>query len=240
MQLQLPQTREIRGIRVLTTQQIAQLYEVSKQVLSHNFNYNRHRFTEGKHFITLQGEDLRVFKASQENLDNLKYAHVAYLWTEKGALLHAKSVNTDRAWQAYEFLVDYYFRAEEERNVPVTVETRPAPVENPKKDELPQMDDPIRMLKVLLKVAEDKGIKVKSCPFPGVFSMLKDNRIGICTGVTIERACYELAWELSHVFIHRQNGDLISSPLAKDYNDQATRAAEMVIKILNVKIAVSR
>ena len=70
--------------------------------------------------------------------------------------------------------------------------------------------------------------------------MLKDNRIGICTGVTIERACYELAWELSHVFIHRQNGDLINSPLAKDYNDQATRAAEMVIKILNVKIAVSR
>ena len=33
---------------------------------------------------------------------------------------------------------------------------------------------------------------------------------------------------------------LINSPLAKDYNDQATRAAEMVIKILNVKIAVSR
>lgn len=155
-------------------------------------------------------------------------------------MLHAKSLNTDKAWEVYDYLVDYYFRAEEERNVPVTVETRPAPVENPKKDELPQMDDPIRMLKVLLKVAEDKGIKVKSCPFPGVFSMLKDNRIGICTGVTIERACYELAWELSHVFIHRQNGDLISSPLAKDYNDQATRAAEMVIKILNVKIAVSR
>ena len=155
-------------------------------------------------------------------------------------MLHAKSLNTDKAWEVYDYLVDYYFRAEEEQNVPVTVETRPAPVENPKKDELPQMDDPIRMLKVLLKVAEDKGIKVKSCPFPGVFSMLKDNRIGICTGVTIERACYELAWELSHVFIHHQNGDLINSPLAKDYNDQATRAAEMVIKILNVKIAVSR
>lgn len=157
MQLQLPQTREIRGIRVLTTQQIAQLYEVSKQVLSHNFNYNRHRFTEGKHFITLQGEDLRSFKASQENLDNLKYAHVAYLWTEKGALLHAKSVNTDRAWQAYEFLVDCYFRAEEQRKVPVTVETKKAPAIEPKPYTREVVDVPENpeVLKAIQKIRDD-------------------------------------------------------------------------------------
>lgn len=239
--MQLPVTVETKGIRVLTTKQLAEEYGTTSNTIKVNFTRNRNRFIDGKHYISLTGDDLKEFKkqVTNCNLVDGRTSHL-YLWTEKGALLHAKSVNTDRAWQAYEFLVDYYFRAEEEQNVPVTVETRSAPVENPKKDELPQMDDPIRMLKVLLKVAEDKGIKVKSCPFPGVFSMLKDNRIGICTGVTIERACYELAWELSHVFIHRQNGDLINSPLAKDYNDQATRAAEMVIKILNVKIAVSR
>lgn len=239
--MQLPVTVETKGIRVLTTKQLAEEYGTTSNTIKVNFTRNRNRFIDGKHYISLTGDDLKEFKkqVTNCNLVDGRTSHL-YLWTEKGALLHAKSLNTDKAWEVYDYLVDYYFRAEEEQNVPVTVETRPAPVENPKKDELPQMDDPIRMLKVLLKVAEDKGIKVKSCPFPGVFSMLKDNRIGICTGVTIERACYELAWELSHVFIHHQNGDLINSPLAKDYNDQATRAAEMVIKILNVKIAVSR
>ena len=239
--MQLPVTVEVKGIRVLTSKQLAEAYQTTTDTIKTNFNANRSRFVEEKHYIALTGDELKAFKKQVRNpyLVANRASHL-YLWTEKGALLHAKSLNTDKAWEVYDYLVDYYFRAEEEQNVPVTVETRPAPVENPKKDELPQMDDPIRMLKVLLKVAEDKGIKVKSCPFPGVFSMLKDNRIGICTGVTIERVCYELAWELSHVFIHHQNGDLINSPLAKDYNDQATRAAEMVIKILNVKIAVSR
>lgn len=239
--MQLPVTVETKGIRVLTTKQLAEEYGTTSNTIKVNFTRNRNRFIDGKHYISLTGDDLKEFKkqVTNCNLVDGRTSHL-YLWTEKGALLHAKSLNTDKAWEVYDYLVDYYFRAEEEQNVPVTVETRSAPVENPKKDELPQMDDPIRMLQVLLKVAEDKGIKVKSCPFPGVFSMLKDNRIGICTGVTIERACYELAWELSHVFIHHQNGDLINSPLAKDYNDQATRAAEMVIKILNVKIAVSR
>ena len=239
--MQSPVTVETKGIRVLTTKQLAEEYGTTSNTIKVNFTRNRNRFIDGKHYISLTGDDLKEFKkqVTNCNLVDGRTSHL-YLWTEKGALLHAKSLNTDKAWEVYDYLVDYYFRAEEEQNVPVTVETRSAPVENPKKDELPQMDDPIRMLQVLLKVAEDKGIKVKSCPFPGVFSMLKDNRIGICTGVTIERACYELAWELSHVFIHHQNGDLINSPLAKDYNDQATRAAEMVIKILNVKIAVSR
>lgn len=36
-----------------------------------------------------------------------------YLWTEKGALLHAKSLNTDKAWEVYDYLVDFYFRAQE-------------------------------------------------------------------------------------------------------------------------------
>ena len=99
------------------------------------------------------------------------------------------------------------------------------------------MDNPIRILKVLLKVAEDRGIKVDSFPFGTVDSMLKDNHIGIRTEVTVEKACYELAWELSHAFIHYQKGDLIKSPLAKDYNEQATRAADMIMKILNVKMS---
>ena len=237
MQLQLPQTVEVKGKRVLTTEQLAKCYDTAPKIIQYNFSYNKQRYTEGKHYISLQGAELKQFKANLEIQGNLKYARILYLWTEKGALLHAKSLNTDKAWEVYDYLVDYYFRAEEQRKVPVTVETKPAPVQEKKKQELPQMDNPIRILKVLLKVAEDRGIKVDSFPFGTVDSMLKDNHIGIRTQVTVEKACYELAWELSHSFIHYQKGDLIKSPLAKDYNEQATRAADMVMKILNVKMS---
>lgn len=36
-----------------------------------------------------------------------------YLWTERGALLYAKSLNTDKAWEVYDKLVETYFRTKE-------------------------------------------------------------------------------------------------------------------------------
>lgn len=47
---------------------------------------------------------------------------------KKGALLHAKSLNTDKAWEVYEYLVDFYFRAKEQ---PQITQTKPEPVKKP-------------------------------------------------------------------------------------------------------------
>ena len=233
--MQLPKTIEVNGIRVLLTRQLAEAYGTERQIISNNYTRNKKRYVEGKHVIILSGDYLKEFKASHQIDDNLKYAHTLYLWTEKGALLHAKSLNTDKAWEVYDYLVDFYFRAKEEPK-PVPVET--APVVSRKDDKkFPQIDDPIRALKLLLQVAEDNGIGVSSYPFKTFESVLKNGNIGIRTGVTVEKACYELAWELSHAFIHYRNGDLIKSPLSKDYNEQATRSAELILKILNVKMS---
>lgn len=233
--MQLPKTIEVNGIRVLLTRQLAEAYGTERQIISNNYTRNKKRYVEGKHVIILSGDYLKEFKASHQIDDNLKYAHTLYLWTEKGALLHAKSLNTDKAWEVYDYLVDFYFRAKEEPK-PVPVET--APVVSRKDDKkLPQIDDPIRALKLLLQVAEDNGIGVSSYPFKTFESVLKNGNIGIRTGVTVEKACYELTWELSHAFIHYRNGDLIKSPLSKDYNEQATRSAELILKILNVKMS---
>ena len=219
----------------MLTRQLAEAYGTERQIISNNYTRNKKRYVEGKHVIILSGDYLKEFKASHQIDDNLKYAHTLYLWTEKGALLHAKSLNTDKAWEVYDYLVDFYFRAKEEPK-PVPVET--APVVSRKDDKkLPQIDDPIRALKLLLQVAEDNGIGVSSYPFKTFESVLKNGNIGIRTGVTVEKACYELAWELSHAFIHYRNGDMIRSPLSKDYNEQATRSAELILKILNVKMS---
>ena len=47
---------EYRGMRVLTTQQIAEAYGVEAKKITDNFNNNKSRYVEGKHFICLDGE----------------------------------------------------------------------------------------------------------------------------------------------------------------------------------------
>jgi phage antirepressor YoqD-like protein len=101
---------ELRGKRVLTTAQLAEKYEATDRKIVDNFNNNKGRYEEGKHFILLQGEDLRKFKSKNENFGFAQNLNKLYLWTEKGAWLHAKSLNTDKAWEAYELLVDEYYR----------------------------------------------------------------------------------------------------------------------------------
>ena len=226
------QVVEVKGIRVLTSKQIAEAYQTTTDTIKMNFNANKRRFIEGKHYIALTGNDLRDFKKQVRNpyLVANRASHL-YLWTEKGALLHAKSLNTDKAWEVYDYLVDFYFRAQGQQEEKASVPSCR------KKDKIPHMDNPIGILQILLKVAEEKKIAVKSLPFKSIKSALQGERIGIRTELTVEEAAYELAWELSHAFIHYDGGNMVESPLSKDYNEQADRAARMIIAILNQKAA---
>ena len=100
---------EYKNIRVLTTQQIAEAYGTDTKIISKNFSRNKGRYIEGKHFICLEGEEKRGFINRRQIDDGSKNAKTLYLWTEKGAFLHAKSLNTDKAWEVYDRLVDEYF-----------------------------------------------------------------------------------------------------------------------------------
>ena len=126
--MQLPQLVEVKGIRVLTTKQLAELYGTDTRTLQYNFRYNKERYILGKHYIEVNGDELRRLKTRSEIPSSFKYAKSLYLWTEKGALLHAKSLNTDRAWEVYDYLVDFYFRAKEKAVEPEKKEIVPAEV----------------------------------------------------------------------------------------------------------------
>lgn len=151
--MQLPATVEVKGMKVLTTRQIAEAYGVSKDKIIYNFNYNKDRYVLGKHYIEVFGEELRRLKRTCEIQSSFKYAKTLYLWTEKGALLHAKSLNTDKAWEVYDYLVDFYFRAKEEPK-----ETKPAPVvkkEKPLTREVVDIPENPQMLKAIQKLRDD-------------------------------------------------------------------------------------
>lgn len=154
--MQLPQIVEVKGIRVLTSRQIAKAYGVEEKHIKQNFANNRKRYIEGKHYVTLQNQALREFKNKVENFDLVgRTANRLYLWTEKGALLHAKSLNTDKAWEVYDYLVDFYFHTKEQPQMQQTAEPRGHMVVNvPDNPEIlqamQQVEDDMTCMRVLL------------------------------------------------------------------------------------------
>lgn len=104
------QVIEREGQRVLTTAQVATTYNIEPKSLMRNFQRNKEHYSEGVHYIALTGDALKQFKVERRNDVSLKYASVLYLWTEQGAFMLAKSINSDKGWQAYRGLVTTYYQ----------------------------------------------------------------------------------------------------------------------------------
>lgn len=101
-----------RGVPVVTTETLAQAYEVDAVSIRKNFSCNKERFTEGKHYYTLSGNDLREFKNKVTESNSVqigKNSRSLTLWTERGAARHAKMLNSDRAWDVFELLEETFF-----------------------------------------------------------------------------------------------------------------------------------
>lgn len=259
---------ESRGQRVLTSAQIADCYGTTVDCIKQNFHTNRDRFVEGKHYIVLTGGELKAFKnevripyqdeKQEENEVRIphsaeikakyqfdtqfKYAKVLYLWTEKGALLHAKSLNTDKAWQVYDYLVDFYFRAKEEAKPQVKAPVVPTvpvspPVMKVPTETFPEIENPIRVFRELMEMAECRGIKVQSAPLKGYKSMLRDDKIAIKNTLSMNQIIFELAYELSHAVLHEKEGKLTDKVEWEAYHMRAWRAAIMLIEALTIKVA---
>lgn len=111
-----------QGVPVLTTEMLAQAYEVEPYQIRQNFRNNRERFVEGKHFFHLSGNDLKEFKNCVENFYSVqlgKRAPSLTLWTERGAARNAKMLDSDRAWDMFELLEETFFRVVRPDPIPV-------------------------------------------------------------------------------------------------------------------------
>ena len=122
---------EREGQRVLTTQQLAEGYGASENNIKNNFANNKVRFIEGKHYYFVQGEQLKEFKNQVNDIDLVpKHTASLYLWTEKGALRHAKILDTDQAWDVYEQLEDTYFRARKNQSLQLNLDSQVKAIDN--------------------------------------------------------------------------------------------------------------
>lgn len=105
---------EWKGQRVVTTAQLADIYESTETQIKQNYGNNEKRFNEGEHFYFLKGDELKEFKRLVENFDlpfmgNLKYTSQLYLWTRRGASRHCKMLGTEEAWEQFDALEENYY-----------------------------------------------------------------------------------------------------------------------------------
>ncbi|AKN34265.1 toxin Bro (plasmid) [Clostridium carboxidivorans P7] len=107
---------EFKNKRILTTEQLAEIYEAPIDNIKVNFNNHKNNFEEGKHYFYLEGDDLKEFKRHVNNiyppLIN-KFTSSLYLWTERGANRHCKILDTDKAWEQFDNLEENYFNVKE-------------------------------------------------------------------------------------------------------------------------------
>lgn len=102
---------------VVTTVQLADFYGCKPLQIQQNFKNNTNRFIEGKHYFKLEGELLKAFKNSLENIESVGIglrAPSIMLWTKQGAARHSKMLGTDRAWDMFDLLEENYFNQKQE------------------------------------------------------------------------------------------------------------------------------
>jgi hypothetical protein len=100
---------EHEGERVLLTEQLSDIYECEPSNIKKNFNANKDRFVEGKHYYKLEGKELDNLRVTFSDLQISPMTRSLYLWTRRGASRHCKMLGTDKAWEMFDLLEDKYF-----------------------------------------------------------------------------------------------------------------------------------
>ena len=201
--MQLPQIVELKGIRVLTSKQLADEYGTTTDRIKQNFSCNRDRFVEGKHYISITGDELKLFKnqVGKNDLVASRTSHL-YLWTEKGALFHAKSLNTDKAWQVYDYLVDFYFR----------VKTNEPDIQEKKDSE--------KRVSKKINISSETGI---------LKAIQKIRRDIICMDVLLEK-CENEIWESKYIDTKFEALDMVRM-IAEDCNKLAQLQPKVIQEV---------
>lgn len=88
----------------------------------------------------------------------------------------------------------------------------------------------------LVHLAGKNGISVSFFPFQFYDGRIKGDKIGIRQDLnTIDEYNYNLAHELAHVYLHFDKGNLVNIDASEraPYEEQADRAAKMILDVLN-------
>ena len=94
---------------VLTTVQLAEYYQTDVDNIRKNFQRHKERFEEGKHYFKVEGEEINKLRVTISHLQISVMTRTLYFWTERGAARHAKILDTDKSWEVFDLLEEFYF-----------------------------------------------------------------------------------------------------------------------------------
>lgn len=115
-----------KGVRVMTTEMLAQAFGADAVRIQQNYLNNKARFPEGTHCFKVEGRDLADLRLALSEAQISSKTRSLLLWPERGAFGHAKILGTDEAWTIHERLVDTYFAVKENRAAPAIDVRNPA------------------------------------------------------------------------------------------------------------------
>lgn len=90
------------------------------------------------------------------------------------------------------------------------------------------------MFQTLLRLANREDVCVGFKPLPISDGRIKGDRIAIRGGLEIDAINYNLAHELSHHFLHFDKGNIMDTDKNAEYEEQADRAAKMLLCAIEV------
>lgn len=64
--MKLPKALNVHGIRVLTTRQLAIMYGTEPGIINNNFTRNKTKYVLEKHYISVEGEEMKQLKTSHQ------------------------------------------------------------------------------------------------------------------------------------------------------------------------------
>lgn len=84
----------------------------------------------------------------------------------------------------------------------------------------------------LLNLATHKGLLIRFAPLTCSEGRMNGNRVAIAQDLCIDKINYNLAHELAHAYLHYDKGDTIHSEKHAEYEEQADRAADMILELI--------
>lgn len=107
---------EYKGVKVLTTKQLANIFRTNPTYLYNAFTRHRNKFELGKDYFILSKPEIAEWSKTV-NLLNLKHVTTLYLWPAHGALKIGQSFKGLIAWEGYCQCICYYYDKEEYQTV---------------------------------------------------------------------------------------------------------------------------
>ena len=94
------------------------------------------------------------------------------------------------------------------------------------------MENQGKIFERLIHLSRVRGLQVKFAPLQYNYGRLKGDRVAIANDMTLEQINTTLAHELAHSYLHYDKGNILEND--GDYEEQANRAAVMLIAIAGV------